>query len=652
MPSTVERLTRKGLMSPPSWLVANVLYETVMGSVAFGVSTDISDFDTVGFCIPPKDLIFPHLSGQIEGFGRQKQRFSCYQKHHVFVEDELGGKGRVYDLNVYNIVHYFHLCMENNPNMIASLFTPQDCVLHSTKVANMVRDARRSFLHKGAWHRFKGYAYNQLHKMRTKSPEPGSKRAMMVEKFGYDCYAEEETEFLTSQGWQRFDKIDGHSLLATVEPKTGNLQWQRYEARIDKFYTGPLYEISPAMSRCVVTPGHQILVSDAHRSPANNYSYSYDETKADWFLCPLQDFEGGFRSWFHIRRAVSPRQEEYSIEDNYLKLAGLFVSEGTLTFRGEEVKDGRITQTPQGCKEFYTVADSLNLTRYDYAKESVWRMPRKLAVRLFADFGHGSRHKRLPDWCYQLSYRQANLFLHHLLLGDGTPTPNGNVYYTVNKNLASDIQAMLTAAGHLCSMRGPFESISSFTGREVSSYHVYCSDESAFAAVDFKRLNKPPRKGKQGNPIKRSDVENCRVVCFTVPNGTLITRCKGSVAIQGNCKFAYHVVRLLDEVEQILTEGDLDIRRNRAQLKAIRRGEVSEEDIYSWASEKEKGLEKAYEESKLPHGPNETAIKRLLLECLEEHWGSIDGCVITDDLPILALREVADVIDRNRHLFK
>jgi predicted nucleotidyltransferase len=289
-------------MSPPSWLVANVMYETIMGSYAFGVATDTSDFDTVGFCIPPKDLVFPHLAGHIEGFGRQKQKFTCYQKHHVFVQDDQGGKGREYDLNIYSIVHYFNLCMENNPNMIASLFTPQECVLHSTTVANMVRDKRKLFLHKGCWHRFKGYAYNQLHKMRTKTQEPGSKRAIMVERFGYDV------------------------------------------------------------------------------------------------------------------------------------------------------------------------------------------------------------------------------------------------------------------------------------------------------------------------------------------------------------KFAYHVVRLLDEVEQILTEGDLDIRRNKAQLKAIRRGEVPEEEIHRWASEKEKALEKAYEDSKLPYGPNQEAIKKLLLECLEEHWGTIEGCVVSEDRIIQSLRDIAEVIDRNRKL--
>ena len=37
-------------------------------------------------------------------------------------------------------------------------------------------------------------------------------------------------------------------------------------------------------------------------------------------------------------------------------------------------------------------------------------------------------------------------------------------------------------------------------------------------------------------------------------------------------KFAYHVVRLILEVEQILVEGDIDLQRNHEQLKAVRRG--------------------------------------------------------------------------------
>lgn len=303
MSSITSQLTDRGLLTPPAWLPDNIQFEGVQGSNAYGVAVDTSDFDVVGWCIPPKDMIFPHLAGEIEGFGRQKKRFICYQKHHVFDKDAQGGKGREYDLNIYNVVHYFHLTMDNNPNMVASLFLPRDCVLFTTKVGEMVREKRHIFLHKGAWHRFKGYAYSQLSKM-GRTPESGSRRTALVEQYGFDV------------------------------------------------------------------------------------------------------------------------------------------------------------------------------------------------------------------------------------------------------------------------------------------------------------------------------------------------------------KFAYHLVRLMYEIEQILTTGDLDLRRNAEELKAIRRGEVSEQKIRDFFAAKEKFLEGLYEKADLPWGPRQDEIKQLLLDCLEEHYGSLTGCIVTEADPLRALREIAEIINENQHLLR
>lgn len=299
MPSITQELAKKKLVHPPSFLPQNVMYETIMGSFAFGVATEHSDRDIYGFCIPPKDDVFPHLAGEIPGFGKQKERFDHFQKHHVVDQNAAGGKGMEYDLNIYSIVRYFELCMENNPNMIDSLFTPQDCVLHVTTVGNLVRDHRTKFLHKGCWPKFKGYAYSQLHKMRSK--QPIGKRKELRKEFGFDV------------------------------------------------------------------------------------------------------------------------------------------------------------------------------------------------------------------------------------------------------------------------------------------------------------------------------------------------------------KFAYHTVRLLLECEQILMHCDIDLRRDREQLKAIRRGEVSQDEIFKWASEKEHQLEKLYHESKIPDGPNESQLKELLLNCLEQHYGNLDACIVRTDASTIALREISDIVNRFRN---
>ena len=175
-------LAKRNLIHPPKWLPANTVLVVTMGSQAYGVSTDGSDLDVYGVCIPPKEMVFPHLAGEIPGFGRQIQRFEVYQEHHV--QDP--NKDIEYDFAIYGIVKYFQLCMENNPNMIDSLHVPRNCVIHSTAIGEMIRENRKIFLHKGAWHKFKGYAYAQMSKIRNKVNSSNPKRAETIERFGYD----------------------------------------------------------------------------------------------------------------------------------------------------------------------------------------------------------------------------------------------------------------------------------------------------------------------------------------------------------------------------------------------------------------------------------------------------------------------------------
>jgi len=179
--SVIQRLEQKGLLnSPPSFLKNGVQLEVLMGSVAYGVANDTSDMDVYGFCVPSRDYVFPHLRGEIEGFGTPGPRFGQFQQHHI--EDKEARKE--YDVCIYSVVKFFQLCMENNPNMVDALFVPRRCVLYSTAMGELVRENRRLFLSKACWPKFKGYAYAQLHKMRTKKPV-GS-RIATIEEYGYD----------------------------------------------------------------------------------------------------------------------------------------------------------------------------------------------------------------------------------------------------------------------------------------------------------------------------------------------------------------------------------------------------------------------------------------------------------------------------------
>lgn len=113
-----------------------------------------------------------------------------------------------------------------------------------------------------------------------------------------------------------------------------------------------------------------------------------------------------------------------------------------------------------------------------------------------------------------------------------------------------------------------------------------------------------------------------------------------------DAKFAYHVVRLLSEVEQIMIEEDIDLERNREQLKSIRRGEWKMEDIEDYFGQKERDLEKVYTESKLRHSPDEAKIKRLLLNCLEMHFGDLGSAVVKPTTVTELLKDLENLIGK------
>ena len=137
----------------------NTVYEVMCGSLAYDADVEGSDRDVAAICVPPQDIVFPHLAGEIPGFGKHKKAFKSLDLHH------LETPWRTVDLSVHNIVHFFQLCMDNNPNRLEPLFVPDDLVVYSTKVGDMIRDRRDIFLHKGAFFKYKGFAYSQVQKM-------------------------------------------------------------------------------------------------------------------------------------------------------------------------------------------------------------------------------------------------------------------------------------------------------------------------------------------------------------------------------------------------------------------------------------------------------------------------------------------------------
>src|SRR5215475_6441236 len=89
----------------------------------------------------------------------------------------------------------------------------------------------------------------------------------------------------------------------------------------------------------------------------------------------------------------------------------------------------------------------------------------------------------------------------------------------------------------------------------------------------------------------------------------------------------------------------IDLQRNREQLKSIRRGEWTQQQILYYFEKKRGDLEGIRAKSSLPPGPDMAALRDLLLRCLEAHYGSLDRCIVVPGRAEGLLRQIREMIE-------
>lgn len=121
---------------------SRLLFETVVGSHAYGTAHEESDIDLRGVFIEPTvDLLT---------LGSLPEQFS----------DERGDE--VY----YSLRRFLDLALGANPNIIELLFMPEDCVRFVDPAFSQVLESRNLFVTKEAYRSHVGYAQAQIRKAR------------------------------------------------------------------------------------------------------------------------------------------------------------------------------------------------------------------------------------------------------------------------------------------------------------------------------------------------------------------------------------------------------------------------------------------------------------------------------------------------------
>lgn len=442
-------------------------------------------------------------------------------------------------------------------------------------------------------------------------------RQKLEAKSGYDCYSS-DTEFLTDKGWLLFDDIKADTKIATVNPKTNRIEYHNYIETFDGTFTGNMYHFTGTHTDILVTPNHKMWVSDIERNNKISHDWKFKDAS-----CMHNTFE--FLNTISPKPTTSLPDTDFNNKKldvdifNYMRLMGWYLSDGTCEFRDGRLKCVRISQSKPRSRLTQTFTKQINqgkikARKYVYPArehqnydENIWILPRKISEAIYDDCGRYSSGKRIPRWVFNLTKRKMLVLLKSLLQGDGTKREHDNdcyIYYSTSKQLASDVQELALLCGLETSLWGPYI-------HKGTMYQVHIK----YDAPKTKRMYRSKN-------VQKVPVVNHRIVCFTVPNHILITRRNGKTAIQGNCKHAMHLIRLLRMGVEILSGKGVNVDRtniDREHLMDIRNGLLTFDEIEAESNQLNAKADELYKTSTLPKKPNLEKINALRMDILERH---------------------------------
>lgn len=165
------------------WLENRTILLTLTGSHAYGTNTNDSDKDYKGVCIPPEEYYLG-----LETFNEYNNTGG---KNFKNTKDDV-------DISVMHLNKFVKDAMSGVPNNIEILFTDEQHIIKCNHFGKMLISHRQDFLSKAIKHKFGGYAYSQIQKLKAKNSN-GTGRQDLIQKFGFDTkFASHSVRLLTS----------------------------------------------------------------------------------------------------------------------------------------------------------------------------------------------------------------------------------------------------------------------------------------------------------------------------------------------------------------------------------------------------------------------------------------------------------------------
>ncbi|KKM69525.1 hypothetical protein LCGC14_1449920, partial [marine sediment metagenome] len=351
--------------------------------------------------------------------------------------------------------------------------------------------------------------------------------------FGIDlgyCYSE-DTEVLTKRGWLEHKDVTLEDIIACYNTETSEIIWDKPILLWEQDYKGKMIEVDGKLTNFCVTPEHTIWAAKT----IGHAPQKYEEMKAkDLFNLKNNRFRVKLSAKNKIQKGPDIFKVPYYYCDRknrekkdinvdmilWLRFLGWFISEGSATANrnwevnitqqvGENSKiiDELLEKLP------YTISRKEFTTQW--GKQQInWRITCKaLVLWLRKNCGIHSRNKKIPEFIFNTSTENQEIFLRTLLLGDGSRLNSNRSpqYNSSSKQLLNQVQRLALSLGYSSTMKFYEKDNIGKTSIMTNKENELCRDKN-ITEFDY----------------------NGKIYCLKTSTGFYITRRKGKPAFQGN----------------------------------------------------------------------------------------------------------------------
>ncbi len=377
----------------------------------------------------------------------------------------------------------------------------------------------------------------------------------------FTCY-DDETEILTNDGWKMFKEVKNGEEVATLNPKTEQLEYQKVRATIKKRYTGRMVRINNKNAKhsaidIRVTPEHMMYIK-------RTYKKRWEFVRADQLMTGHLNMKRSAK-WTGKRMATItiPRYVEKHYLGKYkkyidlvhparkvsakafMKFLGLFISEGSAK------SDGQInisqSEKSRWRKEMRSCLAEFGFDFQEHKGGFQMRSVQLVSyLRTIGLFGKTAHEKFVPEAYKGLSRELLLELLRGLLIGDGSIRKDKveMTYFTTSQKLSDDVQEIVLKCGYASNIskrlsKGTIMEIGGKTSiRKHDGYNVTIRRTKIDAYVEKEQIHTEDYDGF--------------VYCVEVPNHIIYVRRNGKAIWCGNCRYGYPHISIA--MEGVLSE--------------------------------------------------------------------------------------------------